>query len=87
MCLVVLAALYPLVVTLGAWIPRWLPRVTKPSLQLVTAAIAVATMAFVLVPAIAWLMKAWLASERWIGHLTGSLLLVGMILVVWYLAH
>jgi len=87
MSLVVLAALYPLVVALGIWIPRWLPRATKPSLQLVIAAIAVATMGFALIPAIAWMMKAWLATERWTGHLVGSLLLVAMIFVVWYLAH
>jgi len=87
MILIVLAALYPLVVALGTWIPRWLPRATKPSLQLVTAAIAVATMGFIIIPVISWIMKSWLASERWTGHLVGSLLLIGMILVVWYIAH
>jgi len=87
MCLIVLAALYPLVVALGAWVPRWLPRASKPSLQLATAAIAVATMGFVLVPAIGWLMKSWLATERWSGHIVGSFLLAGMILLVWIIAH
>ncbi len=87
MCLIVLAALYPLVITLGAWIPQWLPRATKPSLQLLTAALAVTAMGFVFVPIIGWMMRSWLATERWTGHITGSILLAGLILVVWLIAH
>jgi antibiotic biosynthesis monooxygenase (ABM) superfamily enzyme len=87
MNLIVLATLYPLTLGLVHIIPRWIPGASKPTVQLVTATIAVMAMGFWLVPLMGKLLNRWLRAEGVAAHIIGCLCLVAFLYAVWHLAH
>ena len=87
MNLIVLATLYPLTLVLVHVIPRWIPGASKPTVQLVTAIIAVSAMGFCLVPLTGRLLKSWLRAKGVVAHIIGGICLAVFLYAVWHLAH
>lgn len=87
MNLIVLATLYPLTLVLVPIIPRWIPGASKPTVQLVTATIAVSAMGFWLVPLMGRLLRRWLRAKGVVAHSIGGICLAAFLYAVWHLAH
>ncbi len=85
--LVVLIALYPLVLLLGEYMPRYLPGAHSLTVTLAISATAVAIMGFFLVPQLAKLLRPWMEATRLWPQLLGAAALIAALIAFWGVMH
>ncbi len=85
--LVVLLALYPLVLLLGEYVPRCIPRAHPLTVKLAVATLAVAIMGFFLVPQLARLLRPWMEATRFWPQVLGAAALIGALTAFWAIMH
>jgi len=85
--LVVLIALYPLVLFLGEYVPRFIPNAHPLTIKLAVSVVAVAIMGFCLVPRLARLLKPWMEATRLWPQVLGAAALIATLIAFWAIMH
>jgi antibiotic biosynthesis monooxygenase (ABM) superfamily enzyme len=84
---IVLVVLYPLTLILPDLVRQILPHSSKPTVQLITASVAVSLLGFWLVPLVSGWMTTWLYTKRFVPQAIGGTCLATFLYGIWQLAY
>jgi antibiotic biosynthesis monooxygenase (ABM) superfamily enzyme len=85
--LIVMVALYPLTLIIGALVGVVIPNAHPATTRLIVTVIAVNLMGFFLVPTLCGCLSPWLRSKKFWSQFIGAISLISILLFLWIMMH